>query len=76
MATLTETLEGTRFQNSCSKQDLKMSPQETEAAAAVADTQQKETPARNESDRSRPPRAVAVASFLVTFQLGFAMQCY
>ena len=51
-----------------------MLSQEIEAGAE-AGPEQEHTPARDESksDCNRPPLPVAVASFLVTFQLGFAM---
>ena len=52
-----------------------MLSQEIEAGAG-AGPEQEHTPARDESKSDcsqRPPLPVAVASFLVTFQLGFAM---
>ena len=44
-------------------------------AVAGAGPEQEHAPAQDESksDCNRPPLPVAIASFLVTFQLGFAM---
>ena len=60
----------------------KMLCEKTETAMEVADPEQEQTQDESKSDCSRrppppprrpPPLPLALASFLVTFQLGFAM---